>query len=196
LTDDGLKIEYSAIADRDTVINFTNHSYFNLKGAGEGNILGHELQLNADQFTPVDASLIPTGELRSVNGTPFDFIQPTMISARIEDEQLILSKGYDQKFVLTGPDGTLRLAARVHEPTTGRSLEAWTTEPGIQFYSGNFLRADLLSKGGKPYIFRGGLCLETQHFPGSPNPTEFPSTTFKAGGTYTSQTIFRFGVDG
>jgi aldose 1-epimerase len=198
LTDDALKIEYNAIADRDTVVNFTNHSYFNLKGAGEGDILGHELQLNADQFTRVDATLIPTGELRSVKGTPFDFTQPTMIGARIEakDEQLIFGKGYDQNFVLTGSDGTLRQAARVHEPTTGRSLEVWTTEPGIQFYTGNFLRGDLVGKGGKPYIFRGGLCLETQHFPDSPNHTEFPSTTLKGGGTYTSQTVFRFSVDG
>lgn len=198
LTDDALKIEYSAIADQDTIVNFTNHSYFNLKGDGEGDILGHVLQLNADQFTPVDPTLIPTGELRSVKGTPFDFTQPSMIGARIEvkDEQLIFGKGYDQNFVLNGFDGTLRLAARVHEPTTGRSLEVWTTEPGIQIYTGNFLDGDFVRKGGKPYNFRGGLCLETQHFPDFPNHPEFPSTTLKAGSTFSSQTIFRFRVDG
>jgi aldose 1-epimerase len=198
LTDDALKIEYSAIADQDTVVNFTNHSYFNLKGAGEGDILGHELQLNANQFTPVDAALIPTGEVRSVKGTPFDFTQPTTIGARIEvmDEQLIFGKGYDQNFVLNGSNGTLRLAARVHEPTTGRGLEVWTTEPGIQIYTGNFLRGDLVGKGGKPYNFRGGLCLETQHFPDSPNHPEFPSATLKADATFASETIFRFRVDG
>ena len=198
LTDDALKIEYSAIADQDTIVNFTNHSYFNLKGDGEGDILGHVLQLNADQFTPVDPTLIPTGELRSVKGTPFDFTQPSMIGARIEvkDEQLIFGKGYDHNFVLNGFDGTLRLAARVHEPTSGRSLEVWTTEPGIQIYTGNFLHGDFVRKGGKPYNFRGGLCLETQHFPDSPNQPEFPSTTLKAGSTFSSQTIFRFRVDG
>jgi aldose 1-epimerase len=197
LTDDALKIDYSAIADQDTVVNLTNHSYFNLKGAGESDILAHELQLYADQFTPTDATLIPTGELRSVKGTPFDFTQPTPIGARIEekDEQLIVGKGYDQNFSLRGADGTLRLAARVREPATGRRLEVWTTEPGIQFYTGNFLRGDLANSGGKPYVFRGGLCLETQHFPDSPNHPEFPSTMLKAGETYTSQTVFRLGVD-
>jgi aldose 1-epimerase len=198
LTNDALEIEYSATADQDTVVNFTNHSYFNLKGAGEGDILGHELQLNADKFTPVDATLIPTGELRPVRGTPFDFTQARTIGARIDanDQQLVFAKGYDHNFALNNADGTLRLAARVYEPTTGRSLEVLTTEPGIQLYSGNFLRGDLLSENGKPYGFRGGLCLETQHFPDSPNHPEFPSTVLKGGDTYTSRTIFRFNAHG
>jgi aldose 1-epimerase len=197
LTDEALEIEYNARTDQDTILNLTNHSYFNLKGAGEGDVLGHELQLNADRFTSVDANLIPTGELRSVKGTPFDFTNPVAIGARIEksDEQLIFGKGYDQNFILTKADKALGLAARVHEPTSGRILEVWTTEPGIQVYTGNFLRGDLVGKDGKPYVRRGGLCLETQHFPDSPNHPEFPSTTLRADETFTSRTIFRFSAD-
>jgi aldose 1-epimerase len=193
LTEDALEIGYQAIADEDTIINLTNHSYFNLKGAGEGDVLGHELQLYADKFTPVDAALIPTGELRSVKGTPFDFTQPTTIGARIgtKDEQLILAKGYDENFVLSNADGTLRLGAHLLEPKSGRDLEVWTTEPGIQLYTGNFLRGNLAGENGKIFVFRGGLCLETQHYPDSPNHADFPPTLLKRGQTFSSRTVYR-----
>ena len=197
LTEDALEIEYQATSDQDTIINLTNHSYFNLKGAGEGDILQHVLRLNADRFTPVNATLIPTGELRPVAGTPFDFREPTAIGARIDekDEQLLIAKGYDENFVLSGREGTLKLAATLGEPQTGRSLEVWTTEPGLQLYSGNFLRGDLSDHNGRPFVSHGGLCLETQHFPDSPNHPDFPSTLLKRGETFSSRTIYRFGVD-
>lgn len=192
-----LRIDYSAATDKDTVVNVTNHSYFNLAGQGEGDILGHMLKLYASKFTPVDAGLIPTGELKSVAGTPFDFLQPTAIGARInnDDEQLKRGKGYDHNWVVDGGPGTLRPAARVSEPKSGRVLEVLTTEPGVQFYTGNFLDGTSTGKEGKVYQRRYGFCLETQHFPDSPNHSGFPTTVVKAGAEYKSTTVFRFSVE-
>jgi aldose 1-epimerase len=190
-----LRIDYSAKTDKDTVVNLTNHSYFNLSGDPSKEILGHQLLLRAKEFTPVDSTLIPTGELRAVSGTPFDFNKSTAIGARIsqDDEQLKFGKGYDHNWVLTRTDKKgLQLAAEVFEPTSGRVLEVMTTEPGIQFYSGNFLDGSAKGKGGQPYNHRTGLCLETQHFPDSPNHANFPSTELKPGQTYRTTTVFRF----
>ena len=190
-----LRLDYSAKTDKYTVVNLTNHSYFNLSGDMNREILDHHLILRAAKFTPVDSTLIPTGELRAVSGTPFDFNKSTAIGARIgqDDEQLKFGKGYDHNWVLTRTEkGGLQLAAEVFERSSGRVLEVLTTEPGIQFYSGNFLDGSSKGKGGQSYPHRSGFCLETQHFPDSPNHPNFPSTELKPGQSYRSTTVFRF----
>ena len=190
-----LRIDYSASTDKDTVLNLTNHSYFNLSGVASQEIVDHQLLLRAREFTPVDSTLIPNGELRTVDGTPFDFRKPTAIGARInqDDEQLRFGKGYDHNWVLEGAGkGGLQLAAQVFEPSSGRVLEVDTTEPGIQFYSGNFLDGKDRGKRGEFYAHRTGFCLETQHFPDSPNHPNFPSTELKPGQTYRTTTVLRF----
>jgi len=191
-----LKFDYQVTTDAPTVVNLTHHGYWNLGGHDSGSILDHELELRASRFTPVDAGLIPTGELRHVEGTPFDFRTPTRIGERIEadDEQLGSGGGYDHNFMLddwTG-DGALRLAARLRDPTTGLAMEVLTTEPGLQFYSGNFLDGSDVGKAGTAYGHRNGLCLETQHFPDSPNRPEFPSTVLRPGEKYESTTVYQF----
>jgi len=190
--DNGLKLEYSATTDKDTVVNLTQHSYFNL--AGKGDILNHVVMIPADKFTPVDSTLIPTGELRPVEGTPFDFRTPTAIGARIgqDDQQLKFGNGYDHNWVINKPLGQFGLMARVYETTTGRVLEVWSTEPGLQFYSGNFLDGKNKGKGGWVYQFRNGFCMEPQHYPDSPNQPDFPSVVLKPGQVYHNTIIFKF----
>jgi aldose 1-epimerase len=196
LTDDNaLELEFIASTDKDTVVNLTHHSYFNL--AGKGDILNHTVMINADKFTPVDSTLIPTGELRPVDGTPFDFRKPTTIGARInqDDQQLKFGKGYDHNWVINKSMGHLELMARVSEPASGRVLEVLSTEPGLQFYSGNFLDGTITGKGGWVYQYRNGFCMEPQHYPDSPNKPNFPSVVLHPSQPYHNTIVYKFSVE-
>jgi aldose 1-epimerase len=195
--DNRVMFSYQASTDKATPVNLTQHSYFNLAGPSSDSILDHEMMIAADHFTPIDAGFIPTGEIRSVEGTPFDFRTPTAIGARIDadDEQVKNGLGYDHNFVLSDTDSGLKLAARVYDRTSGRIMEVTTNEPGIQFYAGNFLDGSLTGKGGQVYPYRSGFCLETQHFPDSPNQPTFPTTILRPGELYATQTVYSFTTD-
>ena len=194
-TADGLSILYQATTDQPTVVNLTQHTYFNLAGNTKNNILNHQLMLNADAFLPVDSTLIPTGEKRAVEGTPFNFTEAKVIGRDIntENQQLAYGGGYDHCWVLNN-SGMNKVAASVYHPPSGRYMEVFTQEPGIQFYSGNFLDGSIIGKNGNVYQHRSGLCLETQHFPDSPNQPEFPSVVLKPGEKYSTQTRYQFSV--
>lgn len=194
--DNCLKLDCEAVTDQPTVCNLTQHSYFNLAGQGRGNVLDHVVHINADRFTAVVAGSIPTGELRSVKGTPLDFLQPAPIGRRLGDdyEQLKLTRGYDHNFVLNKQGNELSLAARAQEPASGRILEVWTTEPGVQFYSGNYLSGQFTGKNNLAYPAHSGFCFEPQHFPDSPNHPEFPGTWLRPGETYHNTIIYKLGV--
>ncbi|MBS1490972.1 MAG: galactose mutarotase [Bacteroidetes bacterium] len=191
-----LIIDYEATTDQETILNLTHHSFFNLAGAGNGTILNHELMINADSFCPVDSTLIPQGEMRKVKNTAFDFRRQHKIGDSINqpDEQLKWGRGYDHNWVLNKKGNELSLAARVADPASGRVMEVWTTEPGLQFYSGNFLDGTDVGKGNKKYEYRSAFCLEAQHFPDSPNHSHFPTTVLKPGQVYRQKTMYRFSV--
>ena len=192
--DNALRVEFSATTDKPTIVNLTHHSYFNL--AGKGDVLNHEVTINADKFTPVDANQIPTGELRPVKGTPFDFTAPRKVGEQInaDDEQIRFGKGYDHNWVVNKKAGELAFVARVSEPTSGRVMEVFSTEPGTQFYTGNFLDGTITGKGGWTYQFRNGLCFEPQHYPDSPNHPAFPSTVLRPGQTFKNTISYKFSV--